>query len=155
MVSRSDQASLQSFHDALESANGGIYNAGIQVSPATGTPIISMYQEISDNGKPLGFTGIGVKGDKLIAADQGLFIEGIQDPVYSLIDTDRQKYICDGISGESGTDVTNDDLLAVCSGKNPEKNGTLSVLRDGQRCLTAYCFVPEYHTLLLLDASVS
>jgi methyl-accepting chemotaxis protein len=52
--------SLKSLQDAMLSADNGIYNAGIIVSPATGDLTISMYVPVLDEqGNPIGYVGAG------------------------------------------------------------------------------------------------
>lgn len=50
---------LDQLHDAMLSADNGVYNTGIITSPASGELIISMYVPIYDNGNPIGYVGGG------------------------------------------------------------------------------------------------
>ncbi|MBO6133885.1 MAG: methyl-accepting chemotaxis protein, partial [Lachnospiraceae bacterium] len=50
---------LTSLQEAMEKAvsNGGVYNAGVIVSPSSGQNIMSIYAPIVIDGKPMGFAG--------------------------------------------------------------------------------------------------
>lgn len=56
--------SLKQLQDSMLAAEGGVYNTGIMVSPATGQLIMSMYAPIEVDGEILGYAGCGffIKG---------------------------------------------------------------------------------------------
>ena len=56
MVLREGDA-LTGLHDSMQSADSGVFNTGVMVSPASGQRIMSMYTPIMIDGQPAGFAG--------------------------------------------------------------------------------------------------
>ena len=69
--------SLQSLRDSILAARDGIYNAGIVISPASGSQVIAMYREIYDDKKnPVGIAGIAIYTEGIVDKLDGLPIQG-------------------------------------------------------------------------------
>ncbi|MBO4782020.1 MAG: methyl-accepting chemotaxis protein, partial [Lachnospiraceae bacterium] len=84
-VLRADAGRRQELMNELKKAGiGGVYNAGIIVSPGTGLLCLSMYSPVSfdENGNPVGYVGAGVFNTELEKALTENEITGIDDKYF-------------------------------------------------------------------------
>lgn len=84
-VLRADAGRRQELMDELKKAGiGGVYNAGIIVSPGTGLLCLSMYSPVSfdEDGNPVGYVGAGVFNTELEKALEENKITGIDDKYF-------------------------------------------------------------------------
>ncbi len=79
---------LESLRNAMLGANGGVYNAGIIVSPASGQLIISMYYPVYDGDKPIGYVGAGTFVGPAAAALADVSNLGLSSAYIYIVDSD-------------------------------------------------------------------
>lgn len=139
-VTRSDADSLGKLHDALNS--GGVYNAGIIISPASGEQIISMYSKVTDdNGDPIGLGGIGIYTSGLVEKLNQLPLTGIDNAVYYLINVSTGEYIFSP-DPEKITTIADEPYMNEIISRVRDGEGSGSITyKDGREYTAAYIFM--------------
>ena len=104
---------LKALQDAMTSA-GGIYNAGIIVSPASGKLALSMYCPVYDTN---GTTILGYVGGGPFADGLHVLLDSVKTPnstlKYSMINVDTGIYIFDDDEALIATEIQDEMLLSV------------------------------------------
>ena len=94
--------------------DSGVYNAGVLISPSTQSLVLSMYTPIYDaSHNPLGYAGMALKTNELLACLQELNFDGLRGCSYSLVDTTSGLYISSTDSTLDGTMVEDQNLLSI------------------------------------------
>lgn len=139
-VTRSDADSLGKLHDALNS--GGVYNAGIIISPASGEQIISMYSKVTDdNGDPIGLGSIGIYTSGLVEKLNQLPLTGIDNAVYYLINVSTGEYIFSP-DPEKITTIADEPYMNEIISRVRDGEGSGSITyKDGREYTAAYTFM--------------
>ena len=108
-VFRSDAAKRQELMDAMKAAGvGGVYNAGIIVSPGTGKLCLSMYSPVTfdENGDVTGYVGAGVFNSELEKILSENKITGIYDSRFYMFNSKNGVlFIASDVKEEDRDDV--------------------------------------------------
>lgn len=93
-VTRPDEERRKPLHDSMLAADGGVYNTGILISPASGQQVISMYKAVmGDDGAPIGFGGIAIFTSGLVEKLNELPLDGLSQAQYYLVNVNTGEYI--------------------------------------------------------------
>ena len=85
---------LKALQDAMLAQNGGVYNTGIIISPASGQQIVSMYMAVLDSsGRPAGLVGGGIFTNGLIETLDSLSMNGMENATYCMVNVKNGQYI--------------------------------------------------------------
>ncbi|MBR6967227.1 MAG: diguanylate cyclase [Ruminococcus sp.] len=155
MITRKDPESLKQLQEALLAAGSGVYDTGMIISPASGKQIVSMYKAVyDDNGKPVGFVGLGIYTSRLIETLDRLSLEGAGKISYSMVNVNDCKYVFNKKNDLVGKVAENKHIKAICEnneGKNSPDSGSFEYRSGGKKYISIYSYIPEYGWLLLLD----
>lgn len=158
MITRADSKSRDAFHNALESADDGLYRPGILRSPASGSQCLSMYQIVrNEQNEPVGFTGLGILTETLSQELQPNAVSGTKNAAFSMLSAAEAKYIFHKNDDLIGKETENASIKSLCTevtGENAAKNGTLAYQNNGEKHVAAYSYMPEYGWLLVMDAGI-
>ncbi len=142
---------LKALQDAITAENG-IYNAGIIVSPASKKLILSLYCPVFDHDEKtiVGYVGGGPFAEGLKALLASMENQGAS---YSMINIDSGMYIFDEDESLMATEVQNDMLLSIVSmiQKDESKlNGNKEYVdkKEG-KSVAAYQYLSEYGWVLV------
>lgn len=158
-VKDGDDTKLKQLQDAMTKAGDDVYDTGIIISPASGKQVVSMYKAIyDDNKKPIGLVGLGIFTDELIERLDSMPIRGIENSVYSMINTADNKYIFN-IDKEKITTITdNDELLVLCNkhkGSTTDYSDSFEYKMNGKKYVSIYNYMAEHGWILMIDAPTS
>ncbi len=161
MQTRTDQAKQDELHKGMESGKDKLYDLGIMMSPASGKQCLSMYQAVyDDSGKAIGFVGLGIYTDGLIATLNSIPIRGVENSFYSMADVNSSLYIFnEDDTTKIHTAIDNEGLAAVCeaykSGSMGSNSGDYEYNKDGVRYVSIYTYMPERGWLVTIDDTTS
>ena len=166
-VFRSNAEKRQELLDELKKAGvGGVYNAGIIVSPGTGKLCLSMYSPVSfdENGNPVGYVGAGVFNTELEKILSENEITGIEDKFFYMFNYDTgilfidTHYVTEKDRDEHiAKEITNPILVEV---RNRMNNGELEGhfefenddYNDGKAVVVNYTGIPGHEWAIVLTA---
>jgi len=95
---------LEELRNQMTSAENGVYDAGIIVSPASGLLCLSMYAPVCDKaGKPIGYVGGGVFSSELASVLNSMQVSGMESAKFYMVNTANNLNIIN----------ENEELLAV------------------------------------------
>ena len=158
MITRSDPQNRSKLHEALESAENGVLNAGIIISPASYRQNLCMYQIVRDEkNTPVGFTGIGISTDQLAEKLKALPVKETKSVAFTMLSAADAKYVFNSQADLIGKATENESIKMLCStltGTDTPKDGTLEYRDDAGRHIVSYSYLPEYDWLLVMDAAV-
>jgi len=158
-TTREDPNKLKELQQHLLDADGGIYNAGIIVSPASGKQILSMYKAVfNDNHEPIGLVGLGIYTQGLVSELENLSIRGISNTAYSMLDANNNTYIFNSDDSLIAHEATSPKLLDLCKSLRNETVSSTNYLENtnnGEKIISTYTFMEKYNWILLLDAPKS
>jgi len=103
---------LKQLQNSMEEA-GGVYNAGIIVSPASQKLTLSMYCPVYDNGTIVGYVGGGPFAENLEQILNNLKDEENKTIQYSMINVDSKMYIFDEDDSLIATEIQDEMMLKV------------------------------------------
>ena len=137
--------SLKSLQDSITAKNGSVLNVGILQSPASGQLIMSMYAEVQDGGKPIGFCGGAIQTTGLQQLLDETKTHGLENTTYSLINVEKGSYIFDQNEDLIFQEVTDSNLLQIMEKvKAGEERGDVSFKgEDGISYCAVYKALPE------------
>lgn len=151
---------LEELHNALESCYDQVYNVGMVTSPNTGRQVIACYKAIRDDkGKAIGFVGVGVYTEDLLADLSSLQIGGLESAKYVLVDakTNAYMYYDEDPSAVGKTcdieDIVNINAQVESGAAEDSGIGTFKV--DGVKSESAYYHIEQYHWTLFMNAPQS
>lgn len=82
---------LEQLRSQMLSAENGVYDAGIIVSPASGQLCLSMYAPVFDeSGDPIGYVGGGVFNAELAGIVNGLTVAGMEGAKFYMVNYDTK-----------------------------------------------------------------
>lgn len=146
---------LKQLQDAMLEAGNGVYNTGMILSPATSKQIVSMYKAVYDeNGEPIGFVGLGIFTDQLINKLNSLSIKGVENSFYSMVNVNDGRYIFNDDSELMYKPAENSTIQELCEtykGTQHAEDGDFEYVKDGEKYVSIYSYIPEYGWLLMLD----
>ena len=152
---RADPNKRCALFEALASADGGLYNAGIIISPAIFRQCLCMYRAVSDDkGSTLGFTGINVETVSLTEKLAVPSVKGTRNAGCYMVNIADTKYVFNPDEEQLGKAAENAQISRLCnafSGRDKPASGTLDA-QDGH--IAAYSYMPEYGWLLWIGADV-
>ena len=166
-VLRADAAKRQELMDELKKAGlGGVYNAGIIVSPGTGKLCLSMYSPVSfdSEGNPIGYVGAGVFNTELERVLAENEITGIEQKKFFMFnyktgilfmgtdmvsEEDREEYIAKEISNPVLIEVKNRMSGGEQSGHFEYEN---KEYRDGKEIVVNFAGIPGRDWAVVLTA---
>jgi GGDEF domain-containing protein len=157
LTTRKDPESLNQLRTALTAAGeGGVYNAGMIISPATNKQIVSMYKPVyNDQKEPIGFVGLGIFTNELVSNLNELKIKGMEHSTYSMINIKDTKYVFHQNPEMIGEITLNKQIGKICSGissGNTVHEGDFTYKGDdGVTYVSTYTYIPKYGWLLVLD----
>ncbi len=126
-----------------ELSKGGVYNAGIIISPASGKQIISMYRGVFNGDDPIGLVGVGIYTDGLLATLDSMPLAQLPQAKYVLINVNTGEYIFCGDSDKIATVAQEQYILDVISKiNNGQASGSFDY-NDGTRNFAAYTTVSD------------
>ncbi len=152
---RTEEAALNSLHQALLSANTSVYNTGIIMSPASGQQIVSMYKAVFDeNNEPIGLVGLGIYTEGLLKKLDALKINNAENSFYSMINVKDNKYIFSKDSANIGTEIEINEVKKLAEKYNDideAASGNMEYKQGGKKYVSTYTYIPEYDWILMLD----
>lgn len=154
MVMRKDD-SLKSLQNSML-GSGGVFNAGILVSPASGNLVMSAYAPVfdKDGTTPIGYVGGATLATSLKDELDNLNMVGFDNAVSYMINVNMGTHIFDKDESLIGTEITNDMLKKVIETvKNSEKDelGTFEYEESGEKHIAAYKFIKERGWAIVLS----
>lgn len=148
MITRPTEESRKPLHDAMLAANGGVYNTGIIISPASGQQIISMYKAVKDgSGEPIGLGGIGIFTSGLLDKLDSLRVEGMEKSRYYLINAKTSEYIFCPDSEKIATVAEEEfvaDIIERIAGSEEDVCSYIECTQDGIPYIAAYNSMNSY-----------
>lgn len=132
--------SLQLLHNELNRAKK-LYNAGIIVSPATKTLILSMYCPVYDNGEIIGYVGGGPFVENLDKLLKQLKETGGEGVNYSMINVDTNMYIFHEDETLIATEIKDEMYLKVIEdirNNGGQEMGEISYKRGKDNYIVSY-----------------
>ena len=128
-------------------ANGGVFNAGIVISAATGQQIIYMNKLVlNDNGETMGLGGIGIFTSGLAEKLDALPLDGKPGAEYYLVNIETGEYIFHPDS-EKITAVADEqfvtEIINKVKGKSEDICGYISYKQDREKYIAAYNSISE------------
>ena len=151
---------LKALQDALAAANGGCYNAGIIVSPASEQLIVSMYYPVLDSdGKTiLGYVGGGPFAEGLKTLLDELRVDGLDNAEFAMINTETRMHIFNQDESKMATEITEPQYLSVIDNLDQTQE-TISEMeyksQDGENYIAVYKAVANRGWAVVLDDSES
>jgi methyl-accepting chemotaxis protein len=147
--------SLKSLQDSMVSADNGVYNAGIIVSPATGDLTISMYVPVlDDNGKPLGYVGAGAFMGPIVSKYDDVTRLDLPSAYFYAIDKDGV-IIYHKDPEKMGTSVEDKVILDLVSDVKSNKTddiGVITHINNGEDWRAAYYVGEDSAYIILIEA---
>lgn len=147
---------LVQLHDALENAEGDIYNAGILISPNSGNQVVSIYKAIYSGRTPIGFVGLAVNTENVLSDIADMNIGGLQNSAYDLINLKDNVYLYADDPSNIGTVCTIPDIIKV---NEDAKSGNVDATGygvystpDGQKWASVNQYIDEYDWMLYVNA---
>ena len=166
-VLRTDAVKRQELMDELKKAGvGGVYNAGIIVSPGTGKLCLSMYSPVvfDNDGNPTGYVGAGVFNTELEKILSENAITGIEEKKFYMFnyktgilfmgtdimsDEDREKFIAKEVSNPVLVEVKNKMLSGEMNGHFEYEN---KEYRDGKEIVVNFAGIAGRDWAVVLTA---
>jgi GGDEF domain-containing protein/preprotein translocase subunit SecG len=150
--------SLEGLRSSIMDAGKEIFNAGLLVSPNSGTSVISMYQGIyDDDGNPVGFAGFAINTNNLRDKLNSLETLGWSSAFYSMIDCTQKVYVFDEDDEKlAGSEIVLPDLLRTIE----EVRGVEEVVTDVYEfkmgpldAVGTYYYMPNRQWILMMNAN--
>lgn len=141
---------LKQLQDAISK---GMYNTGIMASKATGAQVISMYYPVNDkNGQSVGYVGAAIFAENL--RDTLNELSGTKEGNnYMLLDASAGTYIFCPDDELIGTEIENDDVLAMIemSKKAQDKEASFEYMdsASGRKMISAVYYIEERDWVLV------
>jgi methyl-accepting chemotaxis protein len=153
MITRTDETSRKQLQDAMLSSGSGIYNAGIIISPASGSQIISMYKVVKDESdNPIGLGGIGIYTSGLVDMLDSLPINGLEKAEYYLINAKTGEYIFHPDMEKAATEADDDFAQQIISLANSgSESGYITYTADKTDYIASYNSVGDYGWVLVIS----
>lgn len=158
---RPDEEKRKALIDPMLEAgkNDRVYNIGIMNSPVgEHRQILSLYKAVYDGDKAIGFVGLGIYTDGLIANLDKIPVPGFENSFYTMVNVTNTKYIFNNDKSLVNTEATDDEVLKLCS----KFNGTGDSVTDnyeyekkGTNYVSVYSYIPEYSWILTIDDETS
>lgn len=137
--------SLKNLQDSITAKNGAVLNLGILKSPSSGQLIMSMYAEVQNGGKPIGFCGGAIQTAGMQELLDETVTYGLENTSYSLINVEKGSYIFDQNADLVFQEVTDSNLIQIIEKvKAGEERGSLSYKGDdGVSYYAVFKAIPE------------
>ncbi len=158
LVTDEELAALQA--DVMDH-KGGVYNAGIVVSPTSGHKVMALYYGVfSDSGKPLGIVGLSLDADNIMQKLNDIKANGLEHSTYTMMDVKKATYVFDQDDpNNAGKPVVLPDLIRTCDEYNTGKNTELTTNYEYDLPMGAFVgasvWLPERNWVLMMNDSRS
>ncbi len=141
---------------AMTGSEGGLYNGGVFMSPASGQMILNMRMAVydTDGTTPIGFVGGGPFISELGALLENFTVEGLDRAEYTILDSDSLVYVLSSDTALTAQPVEDENFLAVL-GRVAEGDGEgyMEYDADGEEYIMCYKSLPQYHLVLTMSDS--
>lgn len=144
---------LKSLQDSILSANGNVLTLGIVKSPASGQMVVSMYQVIEENSKPVGFVGGAILASGLKDILDASIPSGLEGSTYSLINLNKDSYIFDSDESLIDAPVADTPMASVVEKikASSDITGTMEYKdADGVKYILTYKTIPDRGMALII-----
>ncbi len=148
---------LEPYQKTMTGSEDGFYNEGLFLSPASGRMILNIRMMIRDEaGKPLGLVGGGPLISSLTKVLERFTVVGMQDEVYTLMDTENNVYVLHSNAMQIARPVADSALREVLTlVKKGKTDGYLEYGEEGKKEILCYKCLPEYHMVLTMKNTSS
>lgn len=149
MVTRPDEETRRTLFETMASADDGVYNAGILLSPSDSIQYLCMYRLAGSKDDPAGYTGISMSTAEL----ENRLKAGAGNASFTMLGAADATNIFG--SGAVRKETENARFKKLCSEVREDSvpaSGTLTYKDDSGKHLAAYSYMPEYDWLLIADA---
>ena len=145
---------LKALQDAMLAQNGGVYNTGIIISPASGQQIVSMYMAVLDSsGKPAGLVGGGIFTNGLIETLDSLSMNGMENATYCMVNVKNGQYIFNE-NPEKVAQVAEEsyvvDLCAKLADQQENVSSYIEYTENGEKYISTYLYMATYGWALMI-----
>lgn len=150
--------SLKALQDAMLAQNGGVYNTGIIISPASGQQIVSMYMAVLDSSeKPAGLVGGGIFTNGLIETLDSLSMNGMENATYCMVNVKNGQYIFNE-DPEKVAQVAEEsyvvDLCAKLADKQENVTSYIEYTENGEKYISTYLYMANRGWALMITDNV-
>lgn len=154
--------------------DNGVYNTGIIISPGSGEQCLSLYKGVFDNGKLIGFVGLGIYTQGLLDTLNAIKIPDMENATYSMANLKANadgeytyifnSKIADKITKENAADVTKavdqNELLDIIENYKDVSVTDEDVTdeyeySDGDSMVATYTVIPSQKWILTVDDTTS
>lgn len=159
ITTRKDPEKLKQLQDAMLNGEGGLYDAGIIISPASGKQCISMYIAVYDDyDKPIGLVGLGIYTSGLVDTLDKIPVRGIEHSFYSMVNVENNKYIFNKDAMNIDIEATNPEIVKLCadlSGSSESKTGEFEYKDGKTKYISSYAYIPKHGWIIMIDDETS
>lgn len=149
---------LGPYQASMTESEGGFFNGGVFVSPASGQLILNMRMAVYDDDgtTPIGLVGGGPFIGTISSVIGELEISGMESAKYTILDTSNKIYVLAEDESLITTEVTDEVLLSLLAEAEAGATvGNRHYSRDGEDYIACYQVIPDYHLMLLVEDSRS
>lgn len=146
--------SLKALQDAMLAQNGGVYNTGIIISPASGQQIVSMYMAVLDkSGNPAGLVGGGIFTSGLIDTLDSLGMSGMENASYCMVNIRNGQYIFNEDSEKVAQPAEASYIVDLCeklADQQEDVADCVEYTENGKKYVTTYLYMAKRGWILMI-----
>ena len=145
---------LKALQDAMLAQNGGVYNTGIIISPASGQQIVSMYKAVMDkSGNPVGLVGGGIYTTGLIETLDSLDMNGMENASYCMVNAKNGQYIFNEDPEKVAQPAEASYMVDLCAKLADQKEDVTDYIEyteNGKKYVSTYLYMAKRGWILMI-----